>query len=94
MAYSSYAHHPAARRLALEVAHEALAISQHPPLRPLAHGLSTVVTEVLATFHLLRHRVSFWDGVGLRVYVEGTPIDWPLTIELIRDAQAERGEWV
>ena len=27
----------------------------------------------------------------MRVYVEDTPIDWPLTIELIRDAQAERG---
>ena len=35
-----------------------------------------------------------WDGVGLRVHVEDISIDWPLTIELIRDAQAERGEWV
>ena len=29
----------------------------------------------------------------MRVYVEVTPIDRPLTIELIRDAQAERGAW-
>ena len=44
---SSYAHRPAARRLALEVAHEPLAISQHQHLRPLALRSSIVITEVL-----------------------------------------------
>ena len=44
---SSYAHRPAARRLALEVAHEPLVISQHQHPRPLEFGSSTIITEVL-----------------------------------------------
>ena len=94
---SSYAHRPAARRLALEVAHEPLTNSQHPRPRPSALGPSTIITEVLGAN--LHRFVCFgteypWDGVGLGVHVEDTPGDWPLTIELIRDAQAERGEGV
>src|SRR5258706_5693199 len=47
ISHSSYARRPAARRLALEVAHEPLTISQHPHRRPLGLGSSTVITEVL-----------------------------------------------
>ena len=94
---SGYAHLPAFRLLALEVTHEPLTISQHPHPRLMAHGLSSVITGVL-TAALRRfvclHRVSFGDSVGLRVYVEDKPIYWPLTIGLIRDAQAERGAGV
>ena len=43
---SSYAHRPAARRLALEVAHEPPTISQHPQPRPLTLRPLTVITEV------------------------------------------------
>ena len=44
---SGYAHLPAVRRLALEVAHKPLTISQDPHPRLLAYGSSTVITGVL-----------------------------------------------
>ena len=57
---SRYAHRPAARRLALEVAHEPLVTSQHQHPRPLAIRSSTVITEVLRA--------------GLRRFVASAPI--------------------
>ena len=69
VSHSSYVHRPAARHVALEVAHEPLTISQHLHPRPLAHGSSIAITEELRAG--LRHFVCsgteylFSDNVGL-----------------------------
>ena len=99
VSHSSYVHRPAARRVALEVAHEPLTISQHLHPRPFAHGSSIVITEELRAGlrRFVRFGTEYLSGTTWSCeckYVEDIPIDWPLTIELVRNAQAERGEWV